>query len=247
MVSDTDAEREISDIQANLQQESSGVRMIFQGGFRYAMIIGICLAFLTQISGINAIIYYGPRILEEAGLQLSDALGGQVIIGVVNVLFTLLAIWKIDSLGRRPLLIIGVSGIVGSLLAVGLIFYLNIQNTYLLMAFILLFIACFAFSYGPVVWVLLSEIYPTQIRGTAMSVATLSLWIGTALVGQMTPWLLDTIQPHGTFWLFAVVTMPALYLATKMMPETKGKSLEEIEQYWLQRDEEKAALILHAK
>lgn len=235
LVSKDEAEREINDIQTNLRRESGGIGLLLKPGFRYAMLVGVCLAFLTQISGINAIIYYGPRILEDAGLQIGEALGGQVVIGAVNALFTLLAIWKIDSLGRRPLLIAGVIGIIVSLTCVGLIFFLEITNTYLLMTFILIFIACFAFSYGPVVWVLLSEIYPTRVRGTAMSIATLSLWIGTALVGQITPWLLETIQPYGTFWLFALVTTPALYLAIKMMPETKGKSLEEIESYWLAR------------
>jgi len=120
-------------------------------------------------------------------------------------------------------------------LTVGAIFFFEVNNTYLLMTFILLFIACFAFSYGPVVWGFLSEIYPTRMRGTAMSIATLSLWIGTSIVGQLTPWLLENLKPHGTFWLFAIVTTPALFLAIKMMPETKGKSLEEIESYWLSR------------
>ena len=123
--------------------------------------IGVALAFLTQVSGINAIIYYGPRILEEAGFSLGDALGGQVIIGIVNVVFTLIAIWKIDVLGRRPLLIVGVSGIVASLVVVGLLFKFNVTEGPWLMIFILIFIACFAFSFGPVIWVLLSEIYPT--------------------------------------------------------------------------------------
>lgn len=236
LVNKGEAEQEIVAIQQNLRKESGGLSMMLKGGFRTALIIGICLAFLTQISGINAIIYYGPRILEEAGLKMGDALGGQVIIGAVNALFTLLAIWKIDSLGRRPLLIAGVLGIIGSLVSVGVIFFLDIQNTYLLMTFILLFIACFAFSYGPVIWVLLSEIYPTKLRGTAMSIATLSLWVGTALVGQLTPWLLENLRPFGTFWLFAAVTTPALYLAIKWIPETRGKSLEEIESYWLSKN-----------
>ena len=104
------ADREVVEIKAMIRQEPASLRTLFQPGLRMAMLLGIALAFLTQVSGINAIIYYGPRILEEAGFALGDALGGQVIIGIVNVLFTLVAIWKIDSLGRRPLLIVGVSG-----------------------------------------------------------------------------------------------------------------------------------------
>ena len=235
IVTDDEAQNEISDIKTNLQSETGGFGILFKGGFKLAMIIGISLAFLSQVSGINAIIYYGPKILEEAGLPISDALGGQVVIGVVNVLFTLIAIWKIDRLGRKPLLLAGVIGIISSLIIIGSLFYFNSTNTYLLLIFILLFIACFAFSYGPVIWVLLSEIFPAKIRGKAMSLATFSLWIGTALVGQLTPVFLEQLKPAGTFWLFALMTAPALYLAIKIIPETKGKSLEEIERYWLNR------------
>ncbi|MEO8110848.1 MAG: sugar porter family MFS transporter [Ginsengibacter sp.] len=235
IVTDDEAKKEIGDIKTNLQRETGGFGILFKGGFKLAMIIGISLAFLTQVSGINAIIYYGPKILEEAGLPIADALGGQVVIGFVNVLFTLIAIWKIDQLGRKPLLLAGVIGIIASLVILGSLFYFNITNTYLLLIFILLFIACFAFSYGPVIWVLLSEIFPAKIRGKAMSLATLSLWIGTALVGQLTPVLLESLKPAGTFWLFAAMTAPALYLAIKVIPETKGKSLEEIERYWLNK------------
>ena len=235
IVTDDEAEKEISDIKTNLQSETGGFGILFKGGFKLAMIIGISFAFLSQVSGINAIIYYGPKILEEAGLPISDALGGQVVIGLVNVLFTLIAIWKIDKLGRKPLLLAGVIGIISSLIIIGSLFYFNSTNTYLLLIFILLFIACFAFSYGPVIWVLLSEIFPAKIRGKAMSLATFSLWIGTALVGQLTPVFLEKLKPAGTFWLFALMTAPALYLAIKIIPETKGKSLEEIERYWLSR------------
>lgn len=236
-----EANAELAGIRQTIGKESAGLGLIFKGGFKTAMVIGIALAFHTQISGINAIIYYGPRVLEEAGLQIGEALGGQVIIGVVNALCTLIAILTIDKWGRRPLLLTGVVGIVFSLTAVGGLFYADTQNPYLLMSFILLFIACFAFSYGPVIWVLLSEIYPLRIRGTAMSVATLSLWIGTALVGQTTPWLLENLQPHGTFWLFAIVTLPAVYIALRVIPETKGKSLEEIEHHWLNQTKKTAA------
>ncbi|TRX50034.1 sugar porter family MFS transporter [Fulvivirga sp. M361] len=230
-----EAEKEINDIETNLTKESGGLKMAFSGGFKVAMIMGIAFAFLTQVSGINAIIYYGPKILEEAGLQIGEALGGQVIIGIVNVLFTLIAIWKIDSLGRKTLLLTGVIGIISSLIIVGALFYFEITNTYLLMVFILAFIACFAFSYGPVIWVLLSEIYPLRIRGIAMSIATMALWVGTAFVGQMTPWFLENLKAHGTFWFFAACTLPAVYLTLKVIPETKGKTLEEIENYWLSK------------
>ena len=220
-VSRINGEEKAKRIIENIKEIAAGQKTPFisifkEKGFRTALFIGIFLAFLTQVSGINAIIYYGPKIMSEAGLKLGDALGSQVIIGFVNVLFTIIAIWKIDKIGRSPLLIVGVSGIILFLIIIGILFYLNITGGTALMIFILLFIACFAFSYGPVIWVLLSEIFPTNIRGRAMSLATLSLWVGTWFVGQMTPFFLENLKPYGTFWLFAVLTLPALYIAIKV-------------------------------
>lgn len=234
-VGDQEAEREISEAEQNLAQESGGIKMAITGPFKLAMFLGITLAILCQFSGINAIIYYGPKILEQGGLQLGEALGGQVVIGIVNVLFTLVALWKIDRLGRRPLLIYGIIGMLISLVATGFLFYFEVKNTYLLMTFILTYIASFAFSYGPVLWVLLAEIFPLKIRGVAMSVATMAVWIGAVFIGQLTPWFLENLMPFGTFWFFAVCTLPALYIAVKVLPETREKTLEEIEQFWLEK------------
>ncbi|HET8735011.1 MAG TPA: sugar porter family MFS transporter [Pricia sp.] len=238
MVGKHEAERELALHRSNLNVEAAGFRTIFKGGFKTALIVGIVLAISTQLCGINAVIYYGPRLLEEAGFQLGDALGGQVIIGIVNVLFTLIAIWKIDLFGRKKLLLLGIAGIFLSLITIGVLFYLEIDNPYILITFILLFVACFAFSYGPVVWVLLSEIYPTNIRGFAMSIATFALWVGATSVGQMVPWLLENLMPYGTFWLFAFFTLPSVYIVLKILPETKGKTLEEIESYWLENEKQ---------
>jgi sugar porter (SP) family MFS transporter len=217
----------------NLNKTKVKLSSIFKGGFRTALIVGLILAVSTQLCGINAVIYYGPRLMEEAGLQLGDALGGQVIIGVVNVLFTLIAIWKIDDFGRKKLLLTGILGILISLIAIGILFYFEVNNPIILVGFILSFVACFAFSFGPVVWVLLSEIYPTNIRGVAMSIATFALWIGATAVGQLVPWLLENLKPHGTFWLFGLFTIPSLWIVLKILPETKGESLESIEEFWL--------------
>jgi MFS transporter, SP family, arabinose:H+ symporter len=140
------------------------------------------------------------------------------------------------------LLIVGACGIVVSLVVIGFLFKFNVTSGFWLMAFILFFIASFAFSFGPVIWVLLSEMYPTRVRGRAMSITTLSLWIGTALIGQTVPWLLENLRPYGTFWLFALSCSPAIYLAWRVLPETKGKSLEEIERYWLSMAEKHRAL-----
>jgi MFS family permease len=122
-----------------------------------------------------------------------------------------------------------------SLVAIGYLFYTDHTEGVLLLALILLFIASFAFSLGPVVWVILSEIYPTRIRGRAMSIATLAVWIGTTLIGQFIPLSLSNLGPAVTFWIFAFFCIPTIWIGWKMMPETKGKTLEEIEQFWLEK------------
>jgi sugar porter (SP) family MFS transporter len=227
------AARELNEIQETLQMETGSWKMILQPGIKAAVFLGVALAMLAQFTGIDAIIYYGPRILEQAGFGLGEALGGQVIIGFINMSFTVLAIWKIDSFGRRPLLIAGTIGMLFSLLGTGLLFALGIAEGTLLLIFLLIFIASFAFSMGPVVWVILSEIYPTKIRGRAMSIATMATWIATTIIGQIIPISLDSIGPSYTFWIFALFCLPAIYIGWKLMPETKGKSLEEIEKYWM--------------
>ena len=226
------AEKELLSINETIAKEEKGSwKALFRPGIRVAMIAGIILALLSQFTGINAIIYYGPRIMEEAGLQLSDALGGQVIIGFVNVIATIFAIWKIDKFGRKKLLLGGVIGMSVSLVIVGLLFLLGKTSGVVILIFIITFCASFALGFGPVVWVLLSEIYPTNIRGRAMSLATLALWIGVAMIGQFVPWLLENITPAGTFFVFALFCIPVPFVLRRI-PETKGKSLEEIEKIW---------------
>lgn len=227
-------EQEIIAIKQVHESEKGGIRQLLSPTFRIPLIIGILLPFLSQVSGINAVIYYGPMILDQAGFSLGDALSGQVIIGLVNVLFTVIAIATVDKYGRRPLLFWGVGGALLSLILLGFLFNASITDGPWILFFILLFIACFAFSFGPVSFILISEIFPTASRGIAMSVATLSLWIGNFLVGQFTPVMLksSTWGPAFTFWTFALLCSPALWLTWKLIPETKGKSLEEIEKSW---------------
>lgn len=226
------AEQELASINEAIAKEEKGSwKVLFDAGIRVAMIAGILLAVLSQFTGINAIIYYGPRILEEAGLKLSEALGGQVIIGFVNVAATVYTIWKIDKYGRKRLMLYGVSGMGLSLLIIGILFLLEMTSGVLVLIFILTFCASFSVGVGPVVWVLLSEIYPTKLRGRAMSVATMALWIATAAIGQLVPWMLENLTPSGTFFVFALFCIPIPYIL-KRIPETKGMSLEDIENAW---------------
>lgn len=228
----TVAYEEFNSIKLTLAKEEKGSwKVLFHPGIRVAMFAGIVLALLSQFTGINAIIYYGPRIMEEAGLKLGDALGGQVIIGIVNAVATVFAIWKIDQYGRKKLLNIGVTGMFFSLLAVGFVFLLKQTQGIILIALIISFITFFEIGFGPVIWVLLSEIYPTNVRGRAMSIATWMLWVGTAIIGQVVPWMLETLSPAVTFFVFAACCIPVSFVL-KLVPETKGLSLEDIEDEW---------------
>jgi len=228
-----EAEQEIVEIEEVLENEKKSKSLILNPGIKLALFLGVSLAVLQQFTGIDAIIYYGPRIMEAAGFALNDALGSQVIIGAINMLFTLLAIWQIDRFGRKKLLLSGTLGMLASLIAIGFLFFTGRADGILLLSFILIFIASFAFSLGPVVWVILSEIYPTKIRGRAMSIATMAVWIGTTIIGQLIPLSLDHIGPAITFWIFALFCIPTIWIGWKIMPETKGKTLEDIEKYWL--------------
>lgn len=224
----------------NLIAEETGSdwRMLLQPGFRLAMFIGVALAMLGQFMGVNAVLYYGPTIFKESGLSSGDSLFYQSLVGAVNMLTTILALIIIDKVGRKKLVYWGVSGMIVTLILIGIYFAfgqeLDIPQIFLLI-FFLLYIFCCAISICAVIFVLLSEMYPVKVRGAAMSVAGLSLWIGTYLIGQLTPLMLTRLTPAGTFWLFAIMCIPYILIVWKLLPETTGKSLEEIEEMWLMK------------
>ena len=213
-------------------------RMLLQPGFRMALFIGVALAMLGQLMGVNAVLYYGPTIFKESGLSSGDSLFYQVLVGLVNMLTTVLALIIIDKVGRKKLVYWGVSGMIIALVLIGIYFAygvrFNIPHVFLLI-FFLFYIFCCAISICAVIFVLLSEMYPVKVRGAAMSIAGLSLWIGTYLIGQLTPLMLSTLTPAGTFWLFALMCIPYMLIVWKLLPETTGKSLEEIEEMWISR------------
>ena len=217
-------------------ESKSEWRLLLQPGIRKAIIIGVCIAMLGQFMGVNAVLYYGPSIFENAGLSGGDSLFYQVLVGLVNMLTTVLALAIIDKVGRKKLVYYGVSGMVVSLILIAFYFicgeFWGISSIFLLI-FFLFYVFCCAVSICAVVFVLLSEMYPTRVRGLAMSIAGFSLWIGTYLIGQLTPWMLQNLTPAGTFILFAVMCVPYMLIVWKLVPETTGKSLEEIERYWM--------------
>ena len=234
------ARKEIADIQDVLSKETkSDWRLLLKPGFRIAMIVGVCLAMLGQFMGVNAVFYYGPKFLLEAGLEKTASLDFQVWVGLVNVVSTILAMLVIDKIGRKKLIYIGVSGMVILLAGIGLFFHSaasgNAVSTWVLFVLILAYVFSSAISISAVIFVLLSEMYPVKVRGAAMSVAGFSLWVGTYLIGQLTPWLTTQLSPSGVFWLFGFMCFPYLLITYFLVPETTGKSLEDIEREWTKR------------
>ena len=212
-------------------------RLLLKPGIRKAVFIGVSIAMLGQFMGVNAVLYYGPAIFESAGLSGSDSLLSQVLVGLVNMLTTVLALVIIDRVGRKKLVYWGVSGMILSLLCIGTYFLYGASRelaSEFLLIFFLAYVFCCAVSISAVIFVLLSEMYPTRIRGLAMSIAGFSLWIGTYLIGQLTPWMLENLTPAGTFFLFAGMCVPYILIMWRAVPETTGRSLEDIEKYWLE-------------
>ncbi len=227
----------ISVIDSLKKAESQGAdwRTLFRGRMFKAVLIGVSIAILGQFMGVNAVLYYGPTIFEDAGLSGSDSLFYQVMVGLVNTLTTVAAMLIIDKIGRKQLVYWGVSGMIISLLLISAYFTwgdsLGLPPV-LLLTFFLLYIMCCAGSICAVVFVILSEMYPTKVQAMAMSIAGLALWVGTYLVGQLTPWLLANLTAVGTFLLFAAMCVPYLIIMYRCVPETTGRTLEEIEKYW---------------
>lgn len=225
------AKKVLQDIDLALKKEKGTFKELFEPGLRMAMLIGIILALFSQITGINSIMYYAPEILKSAGFGVDSALMQTVIIGVVNTIFTFVAIKYIDDLGRRTLLLWGASGMVLCLFGIGLLYQLAFTDGPWLLILILGFVGCFAMSLGPIPWVIISEIFPTKMRGTAMSLAIVVLWVGVVIISQFTPVLLKMGESI-TFWIFMINAILFLIFTVRFIPETKGKTLEEIEQYW---------------
>ncbi|MCB0568917.1 MAG: sugar porter family MFS transporter [Phaeodactylibacter sp.] len=219
------------EIKATLLEESGTLRELFSGRFRKSIIIGILLALFTQFQGINAIMYYAPEIFKAVGVGQNSAFAQTVIVGVINVLFTFVAIWLVDRVGRKALLLVGGAGMGVSLFMVGAAFHFG-WGGYFPLVFILSYVACFAASFGPVPWVILSEIFPIKLRGLAMSVGTLAVWVAVYFVTQLFPIMVEAIGQAYTFWIFFVVSVLAFGFVWRMIPETKEKTLEEIERSW---------------
>ena len=227
---------------SSLTRGKDSLKDLLRPGMRSALIIGLVLPFLSQLSGITTVMYYAPAIFEKAGVASGSAFGSAAVIGFFNMVFTFVAIWKIDKWGRKPLLTGGFIALAIALFLIGWAFNAQSGSTRLLLPAFVFYIAIFAATLGPGVWVVLAEIYPTKIRGRAMSLGTLSLFLGSTFVTQTYPLLRESIGIGNVFILYGVILLPAAVFVKKMVPETKGKSLEEIERYWEEKD---AAVVIH--
>lgn len=201
---------------------------IFLKKFRFPLILAFLIAFFNQLSGINAFLYYAPRILEEAGLGESTALLSSIGVGVTNMLFTLLGIFLIDRLGRKQLMYIGSVGYIISLSLVSIAFFLNWEGN-AMPIFLFMFIAAHAIGQGTVIWVFISEIYPNHLRGSGQSFGSSVHWVLAAIIPSMVPFLFSTIGAGVVFAFFAFMMVLQLLFVLLMMPETKGKTLEELQ------------------
>lgn len=221
----------LREVKSTLHEEQGTLGELFTGRFRKAIFVGIVLCIFSQVQGINAIMYYAPEIFKSIGTGTESAFQQTVIIGIINTLFTFVAINWVDKWGRKTLLLWGGAGMALSLFMVGLAFHFG-WTGYGLLLFILMYIACFAASYGPVTWVVISEIFPIKMRGVAMSVATFALWVAVYIVTQMFPILLESAGAAPTFWIFGTMSLLAFFFVWSQVPETKGRTLEEIERTW---------------
>ena len=235
-----EAEAELREVEEALQEEQEGFRALFQPGFRVAVFVGVGLAIFQQITGINTIIYYSPAILRMSGYPSAKAaILAAAVIGVANVLVTIVSIFLVDRLGRRLLLLLGTAGMAVSLGLMGVAFRHQSAGTIIFYEMIA-YIVSFGIGLGPVMWLLISEIYPTKIRGQAMSLATLSVWGSNWLVAGTFLSLIRAAGAAGTFWIFGVICVLAFAFCFAFVPETKGKTLEAIESYWRGFEQQRA-------
>ncbi|AJY74940.1 sugar porter family MFS transporter [Paenibacillus beijingensis] len=223
------ARKEVLEIKASFQEEKETKGQRLSSGLRFALMLGIVLAILQQVTGINAVMYYAPEIFKETGAGTNSALIQTILVGAINFLFTILALWLIDKAGRKALLIVGSALMAICLFMIGFAFQTGQTSGWMVLIFVLLYVAAFAISLGPVVWVMLSEIFPNRVRGKATAIASMALWIADYVVSQSFPPLLGTAGPAITFWIFAALALFTFFFSWRVVPETKGRTLEEIE------------------
>jgi sugar porter (SP) family MFS transporter len=222
---------EEASIAESLRAKRAGIEAFAQPSLRLALFIGIALAVLQQITGINTVIYYGPQIFEMAGIASASAsILAQTLVGVVNCGMTLIAIFFVDRVGRKPLLYVGLTGMFLALATMAFAFSRPLSGALgsITLVSMMVYVGCFAFSLGPIVWLLISEIFPLPVRGLGMSLSTLANWVGNFLVSQFFLTMIERLGRPVTFGVYALLCIVTILFVRSMVPETKRELLEQI-------------------
>lgn len=227
---DNYAKAELTAVQAANQKDGSqaGLKTLFDKPYRKILLIGVVVAFFQQWCGTNVIFNYAQEIFQSAGYAIGDVLFNIVVTGVANVIFTFVAIFTVDKWGRKVLMKLGAGGLCGIYLILGICYFFQITGWFMIVL-VVAAIACYAMTLGPVTWVLLAEIFPNRVRAVAVATSTFALWVGSATLTYTFPLLNVNLGSYGTFWIYSVVCLVGFIFITFMLPETKGKSLEELE------------------
>ena len=226
------ADHELQEVKKSLAEKSTSLKELLHPSLRRVLIVGILFSLFAHITGIDTIIYYGPIIFLESGFKTDSALLASVMIGITNLIFTFVGMAMVDKAGRKFLLLVGLAGMGISMTLVGLCMQSDMISAKWTLLWIMTYIASFAMSIGVVIWVYLSEIYPTRVRGQALSVATMVLWLGNVILTQLFPVMMERFG-GGTFYIFSFICLLAFIFTWTMVKETKGVSLEEIEEMWV--------------
>ena len=226
------ADHELQEVKKSLSEKSTSLKELLHPSLRRVLIVGILFSLFAHITGIDTIIYYGPIIFLESGFKTDSALLASVMIGITNLIFTFVGMAMVDKAGRKFLLLVGLAGMGISMTLVGLCMQSDMISAKWTLLWIMTYIASFAMSIGVVIWVYLSEIYPTRVRGQALSVATMVLWLGNVILTQIFPVMMERFG-GGTFYIFSFICLLAFIFTWTMVKETKGVSLEEIEEMWV--------------
>ena len=226
---DSYVSEEMSSIQnAAVTEKSGGLRQLFSHRYGKILFLGLVIAMFQQWCGTNVIFNYAQEIFQSAGYSVGDVLFNIVITGVANVLFTVVALFTVDRWGRRILMLVGAGGLAGIYITLGMCYFLHVSGLFMIVL-VVMAIACYAMSLGPITWVLLSEIFPNRVRGVAMAVCTFALWFACCALTYTFPLLNSSLGSSGTFWIYATICVAGFIYFYHVLPETKGKSLEDIE------------------
>ena len=226
------ADHELQEVKKSLSKKSTSLKELLHPSLRRVLIVGILFSLFAHITGIDTIIYYGPIIFLESGFKTDSALLASVMIGITNLIFTFVGMAMVDKAGRKFLLLVGLAGMGISMMLVGFCMQSDMISAKWTLLWIMTYIASFAMSIGVVIWVYLSEIYPTRVRGQALSVATMVLWLGNVILTQLFPVMMERFG-GGTFYIFSFICLLAFIFTWTMVKETRGVSLEEIEKIWV--------------